>query len=43
VLAADADLSHKKFFAGLIDYMMMGPVCCMVYEGLNAVKTGAFR
>lgn len=35
-----ADLSHKKFFAGLIEYMMMGPVCCMVWEGLNAVKTG---
>jgi nucleoside-diphosphate kinase len=35
-----ADLSSKKFFAGLIEYMCSGPVCCMVWEGLNAVKTG---
>merc|ERR1719383_1281329 len=34
------DLKDKKFFPGLIEYMMMGPVCCMVWEGLNAVKTG---
>jgi nucleoside-diphosphate kinase len=35
-----ADLSTKKFFPGLIDYMMSGPVCCMVWEGEGAVKTG---
>jgi nucleoside-diphosphate kinase len=35
-----ADLSSKGFFAGLIDYMLSGPVCCMVWEGLGAVKTG---
>merc|ERR1719468_1103984 len=35
-----ADLAGKKFFKGLIEYMLMGPVCCMVWEGLNAVKTG---
>ena len=35
-----ADLSSKGFFAGLIEYMASGPVCCMVWEGLGAVKTG---
>eukprot|EP00088_Acartia_fossae_P008971 TRINITY_DN14325_c0_g1_i1.p1 TRINITY_DN14325_c0_g1~~TRINITY_DN14325_c0_g1_i1.p1 ORF type:complete len:152 (+),score=55.55 TRINITY_DN14325_c0_g1_i1:48-503(+) len=35
-----ADLSSKGFFAGLIKYMASGPVCAMVWEGLNAVKTG---
>jgi len=35
-----ADLKSKKFFAGLIQYMMMGPVVAMVWEGDNAVKTG---
>merc|ERR1719164_116657 len=35
-----ADLSSKGFFAGLIDYMSSGPVCCMVWEGLGAVATG---
>jgi nucleoside diphosphate kinase len=25
---------------GLIDYMLSGPVCCMVWEGAGAVKTG---
>ncbi len=35
-----ADLSSKGFFAGLINYMASGPVCCMVWEGMNAVKTG---
>merc|ERR1719409_857779 len=34
------DLKTKKFFPGLIEYMLMGPVCAMVWEGLNAVKTG---
>ncbi len=35
-----ADLSTKKFFPGLISYMSSGPVCCMVWEGAGAVKTG---
>lgn len=35
-----ADLSSKGFFASLIEYMSSGPVCCMVWEGQNAVKTG---
>lgn len=35
-----ADLKEKKFFPGLIEYMASGPVCCMVWEGLDAVKTG---
>merc|ERR1712193_275381 len=35
-----ADLSKKPFFAGLVDYAASGPVCCMVWEGDNAVKTG---
>lgn len=35
-----ADLSGKGFFNGLIEYMNSGPVCCMVWEGTNAVLTG---
>ena len=35
-----ADLSSKGFFAGLVEYMCSGPVCAMVWEGDNAVKTG---
>lgn len=35
-----ADLSSKKFFPGLIKYMAQGPVVCMVWTGLNAVKGG---
>lgn len=35
-----ADLAGKGFFAGLIDYMCSGPVCCMVWQGMGAVKTG---
>merc|ERR1719473_698490 len=35
-----ADLSSKKFFPGLIEYMNSGPVCAMIWEGDNAVKTG---
>ena len=35
-----ADLATKKFFPGLINYMSSGPVCCMVWEGAGAVKTG---
>ncbi|VVC31006.1 Hypothetical protein CINCED_3A021513 [Cinara cedri] len=35
-----ADLSSKPFFPGLIEYMSSGPVVPMVWEGLDAVKTG---
>jgi len=35
-----ADLSKKGFFKGLIEYMLPGPVCCMVWEGMNAVLEG---
>ncbi|KAK4137507.1 NDK-domain-containing protein [Trichocladium antarcticum] len=34
------DLKSKPFFAGLVDYMNSGPICAMVWEGLDAVKTG---
>lgn len=34
------DLASKSFFSRLIEYMMSGPVICMVWEGLDAVKTG---
>ncbi|CAO1318261.1 unnamed protein product [Diamesa hyperborea] len=35
-----ADLSSRAFFPGLVKYMASGPVVPMVWEGLNAVKTG---
>ena len=35
-----ADLSARSFFPGLIKYMESGPVCCMVWTGMNAVKAG---
>jgi len=35
-----ADLSTKKFFPGLVEYMQWGPVICMVWVGTNAVKVG---
>ena len=35
-----ADLQSKPFFPGLLAYMKMGPVCQMVWEGTNAVKSG---
>eukprot|EP00127_Corallochytrium_limacisporum_P004777 Clim_evm3s175 gene=Clim_evmTU3s175 len=35
-----ADLAKKPFFPGLIKYMNSGPVCCMVWEGPDAVRTG---
>jgi len=34
------DLSSKPFFPGLIKYMSSGPICAMVWEGRDAVKTG---
>ncbi|KAF5358179.1 hypothetical protein D9756_001870 [Leucocoprinus leucothites] len=35
-----ADLANKPFFPGLIKYMASGPVAAIVFEGLDAVKTG---
>ncbi|KAF3077251.1 nucleoside diphosphate kinase [Trichoderma harzianum] len=35
-----ADLKGKGFFDGLISYMNSGPICAMVWEGRDAVKTG---
>jgi nucleoside-diphosphate kinase len=35
-----ADLKGKSFFPGLIKYMAAGPVVAMVWQGLDAVKTG---
>merc|ERR1711918_13501 len=34
------DLSSKPFFPDLVEYADSGPVCCMVWEGDNAVLTG---
>ncbi|KXN67530.1 nucleoside diphosphate kinase [Conidiobolus coronatus NRRL 28638] len=34
------DLKSKGFFAGLIKYMLSGPVVGMVWAGKNVVKTG---
>lgn len=34
------DLKGKPFFPGLIKYMAAGPVVAMVWQGLDAVKTG---
>jgi len=35
-----SDLSSKPFFKDLVDYIISGPVVCMVWEGLNIVKIG---
>ncbi|KAG7275530.1 hypothetical protein CRUP_032573 [Coryphaenoides rupestris] len=35
-----ADLKDRPFFPSLVSYMSSGPVVAMVWEGLNAVKTG---
>mmetsp|Transcript_19255 Transcript_19255/g.33221 ORF Transcript_19255/g.33221 Transcript_19255/m.33221 type:complete len:151 (+) Transcript_19255:67-519(+) len=35
-----ADLSKKPFFAGLVEYMISGPVVAMVWEGRGVVLTG---
>ncbi|XP_012255048.1 nucleoside diphosphate kinase [Athalia rosae] len=35
-----ADLSARPFFPGLVKYMASGAVVPMVWEGLDAVKTG---
>ena len=34
------DLVEKPFFPKLRDYMLSGPVVCMVWEGKEAVSTG---
>lgn len=34
------DLVSKAFFPNMRDYMMSGPVVCMVWEGKEAVSTG---
>ena len=34
------DLKEKKFFPSLISYMLMGPVVCMVWQGMSVVSTG---
>ncbi|KAJ6155438.1 hypothetical protein N7470_006004 [Penicillium chermesinum] len=35
-----SDLSSKPFFKGLVSYMLSGPICAMVWEGKDVVKTG---
>ncbi|KAH6845541.1 nucleoside diphosphate kinase [Chaetomium sp. MPI-CAGE-AT-0009] len=35
-----SDLSSKPFFKDLVNYMNSGPIVAMVWEGLDAVKTG---
>nr|OQO23340.1 Nucleoside diphosphate kinase [Rachicladosporium sp. CCFEE 5018] len=35
-----ADLAEKPFFKGLVSYMNSGPICAMVWEGREVVKTG---
>jgi nucleoside-diphosphate kinase len=35
-----ADLKEKKFFPGLVAYMISGPVVCMVWEGKDAILGG---
>jgi len=35
-----ADLSGRPFFSGLVQYMQLGPVVPMVWEGINVVQTG---
>lgn len=34
------DLVKKPFFPSLREYMMSGPVVCMIWEGSEAVSTG---
>ena len=34
------DLVTKPFFPGMRDYIMSGPVVCMVWEGKEAIATG---
>ena len=34
-----SDLKDKPFFKDIIDCMLRGPVVCMVWQGLDVVKT----
>ena len=34
------DLKEKPFFPKLVEYMLMGPVVCMIWQGREVVKTG---
>ena len=34
------DLKEKPFFPKLVEYMMMGPVVCMIWQGREVVKIG---
>ena len=34
------DLAEKPFFPKLREYMLSGPVVCMIWEGKEAVSTG---
>ncbi|KAJ0054662.1 nucleoside diphosphate kinase [Pistacia vera] len=34
------DLSSKPFFGGLVEYIISGPVCAMIWEGKKVVTTG---
>jgi len=34
------DLKDKPFFPGLVTYMASGPICAMVWQGREVVKTG---
>ena len=34
------ELKEKPFFPKLVEYMMMGPVVCMIWQGREVVKTG---
>jgi len=35
-----SDLTSKPFFPKLEEYMLSGPVVCMIWEGTGAVSTG---
>ncbi|TGZ77161.1 nucleoside diphosphate kinase [Ascodesmis nigricans] len=35
-----SDLKDKPFFPGLVEYMNSGPICAMIWEGKEVVKTG---
>ena len=35
-----SDLSELPFFGSLVDYMLMGPVVCMVWSGDDVVRQG---
>lgn len=35
-----ADLSDRPYFPDIIAFMISGPVCAMVWEGDNVIKTG---